>query len=665
NPLVWVAAVLSRRDADLFADDGAIKALGEDEREDYGKTLVDLTVAASRAPILNGATMMAGGKRAIFERVKRIAKRPKVSVAAILAVVILTSAALVFAFTGKASEKMPENGTETEKIDETESPTDPDSLLFDEQPFENIMGFSGVSVRTYPDSAWHERIYLAESDGKYLPIAISFRFGESDDHIADIDGDGVTELICNCIHGADGAARAYVFKAKDGSIVKYDINPSRVKGWGLINTYEYSTKYDPERFAIILSGSEDKVTGESKSITISFPSSTFYEHDSYLYLTDKSVIEEIDRKYGVNLDLDSALDRLYNSIGDKNKDKDTETGAEDTTTDPIDTEKETDQIDTEKETAPVETEIERTEDTAPVTVVDVEPDYESYVLPRINWNTVSIIREAYKAKHPLVNDENIDYILYPLCYYGKFGEAYVFRFSGVATDNMWGETIAGVGFQYTNGNMIQVLYNNDFYRLQEAYDSNILTVEQLKIIAYLHSKKRYNSWQPVYMPTVNWIDDSESEDTTQAEDTAPQIFGSYKLTVLGNEVPLDREYGFLETKINDHSSDTVTVAEMPLFTVIRALGYEIEKGYDEDEDYYYYRFSIEGTTFGVDTKYCTLGFKRRRDLIRDTGFGISPHFEGDEYVVDSEKLSSLLHSFPGCRIIVDADNGTVDIVKID
>ena len=74
NPLVWIAAILSRRDADLFADDGAIKTLGEGEREDYGKTLVDLTVAASRAPILNGATMMAGGKRALFERIKRIAK---------------------------------------------------------------------------------------------------------------------------------------------------------------------------------------------------------------------------------------------------------------------------------------------------------------------------------------------------------------------------------------------------------------------------------------------------------------------------------------------------------------------------------------------------------------------------------------------------------------
>ncbi len=113
NPLVWIAAVLSRRDADLFADDGAIKTLGEDERAEYGKTLVDLTVAARRAPIFNGATMMAGGSRAIFERVKRIAKKPKTSAVAVTAVILVAALALVFVFVGKAEDKAePETVTE-------------------------------------------------------------------------------------------------------------------------------------------------------------------------------------------------------------------------------------------------------------------------------------------------------------------------------------------------------------------------------------------------------------------------------------------------------------------------------------------------------------------------------------------------------------------------
>ena len=114
---MWIAAVLSRRDADLFADEGAIKTLGEEERAEYGKTLVDLTVAARRAPIFNGATMMAGGSRAIFERVKRIAKKPKTSAVAVTAVILVAALALVFVFVGKAEDKA-ETETETEPVTE-------------------------------------------------------------------------------------------------------------------------------------------------------------------------------------------------------------------------------------------------------------------------------------------------------------------------------------------------------------------------------------------------------------------------------------------------------------------------------------------------------------------------------------------------------------------
>ena len=43
NPLVWWAAVLSRRDGELFADAGALSRLGDDSREEYGLTLIALS----------------------------------------------------------------------------------------------------------------------------------------------------------------------------------------------------------------------------------------------------------------------------------------------------------------------------------------------------------------------------------------------------------------------------------------------------------------------------------------------------------------------------------------------------------------------------------------------------------------------------------------------
>lgn len=43
NPIVWWAAILSKKDAEFSCDEATIKALGEEERKDYGKTLIQLS----------------------------------------------------------------------------------------------------------------------------------------------------------------------------------------------------------------------------------------------------------------------------------------------------------------------------------------------------------------------------------------------------------------------------------------------------------------------------------------------------------------------------------------------------------------------------------------------------------------------------------------------
>lgn len=99
NPLVWVAANLSRRDAELACDEATIRKLGEDQRIAYGKTLIEMTCAKQAgAGLMNTATTMTGSKSAIFERVTMIAKKPKKSIVTLIAAAVLIVTAAVICF---------------------------------------------------------------------------------------------------------------------------------------------------------------------------------------------------------------------------------------------------------------------------------------------------------------------------------------------------------------------------------------------------------------------------------------------------------------------------------------------------------------------------------------------------------------------------------------
>ncbi|MGN1001327.1 MAG: M56 family metallopeptidase [Oscillospiraceae bacterium] len=102
NPLVWLAAVLSRRDGELACDEGAIRFLGEDERIDYGRTLIRLT-CRDRGGVLVTATTMTGSKRTLAERVKLIAKRPHMAAYTLAAVILVAALAVGCTFTGAKS----------------------------------------------------------------------------------------------------------------------------------------------------------------------------------------------------------------------------------------------------------------------------------------------------------------------------------------------------------------------------------------------------------------------------------------------------------------------------------------------------------------------------------------------------------------------------------
>lgn len=101
DPLAWWAAVLSRRDQELFADAGALSSLGEDERVGYGETLIAMSAGYKRGVSpLCAATRMTGGRHALRERVENIASKRRQVLAVALAAVVIAVAAAGCVFAG-------------------------------------------------------------------------------------------------------------------------------------------------------------------------------------------------------------------------------------------------------------------------------------------------------------------------------------------------------------------------------------------------------------------------------------------------------------------------------------------------------------------------------------------------------------------------------------
>ena len=99
NPLIWLAAALSRRDAELACDEATIKRLGEAERAAYGRTLIGIT-CGSRPSLLRTATTMNCGKSGLRERISLIVKHPRTAAWALVILLLAAVFATVCTFTG-------------------------------------------------------------------------------------------------------------------------------------------------------------------------------------------------------------------------------------------------------------------------------------------------------------------------------------------------------------------------------------------------------------------------------------------------------------------------------------------------------------------------------------------------------------------------------------
>lgn len=179
NPLVWIAARVSKDDCELACDEGTIRLLGEGERIPYGQTLIRMTTHGTNpTDLMIAATTMAGSKNALRERISLIARRPRTIAAA--AVLCVTAVAIMVGctFTGAVDPTEPEETTpptETTAPLETTEPTAPTETTLQVIPhgyMELREAISGTNITMTVDG---DLVYLQE-DGLTLTLVNGSRY---------------------------------------------------------------------------------------------------------------------------------------------------------------------------------------------------------------------------------------------------------------------------------------------------------------------------------------------------------------------------------------------------------------------------------------------------------------------------------------------------------
>ena len=215
DPLVWLAAVLSREDGELACDEGTLRALGADERTAYGKTLLTLVPVCDKPqnPLL-GATTMTSGKRSLKERITRIAENRQAKAAAVFAVVALAALVCAVSFTGSSRPLSAVCGDfwdaeatctyveERPDVDARYTPADGTVRLSEHLALVRI-GSAHPKKTVAVNPAW-STLYLTLPDadgGTAEPLTINF--------IREYDAPGSTEAVYSLNIGTRDAAKSY------------------------------------------------------------------------------------------------------------------------------------------------------------------------------------------------------------------------------------------------------------------------------------------------------------------------------------------------------------------------------------------------------------------------------------------------------------------------
>ena len=160
NPLVWVAALLSKRDCECACDEAVIKKFGEDRRFEYGKAIVDM-IPEKRSGLPGVAsTSMSSGGRVLRERIKFISRIPKNITAAVICTACVTVAAAGCTFTSASAPKIYDD---TENVEGTAPPND---VVSAENTVSDLKGSDDFYVKVRDNSGAEKILFYMVSPTK-------------------------------------------------------------------------------------------------------------------------------------------------------------------------------------------------------------------------------------------------------------------------------------------------------------------------------------------------------------------------------------------------------------------------------------------------------------------------------------------------------------------
>ncbi|GAB1476952.1 hypothetical protein MASR2M70_17880 [Bacillota bacterium] len=117
NPLVWLAAIMSKRDCELACDYSVMKSMGKEDRLAYGRTLVDLIRRSGhKSNVMQMATTMYGSANGIKERITLIAKNRKMKASTLIVVLLIAALAVGCTFTAGINNKEGVSDNDTEGV---------------------------------------------------------------------------------------------------------------------------------------------------------------------------------------------------------------------------------------------------------------------------------------------------------------------------------------------------------------------------------------------------------------------------------------------------------------------------------------------------------------------------------------------------------------------
>lgn len=147
NPLVWAAAYASKQDSEFACDAAVIRMLGEDERIDYAKTLINLiTGNASDRSRMGMVSTMSSSEKGIRERICKIAGKRKYIAAAVGVVALLAAGLAAVTFSGEWKEDVKadyaDNTEETENNGNSEQDVTPGTVM----SIRNVENEAGIGI---------------------------------------------------------------------------------------------------------------------------------------------------------------------------------------------------------------------------------------------------------------------------------------------------------------------------------------------------------------------------------------------------------------------------------------------------------------------------------------------------------------------------------------